>query len=254
MKHLIIGPGAMGFFMYLGVISKLKKEGHLDTLESISGASAGALLGFLFCVAKGDATRILDWSLGVPVKTVMKINIKTLTTHYGLVSCAKVKKVLAEFLQREDVTFQELYDIFPVKFHVSAYCVEYMKTTYFSVDTTPTMSVLDAVCASIAIPFLFSSVMIGDAHYIDGGSAEVIPGAPFLGKDDVFALRFGWGVPAQVRDLKTYAISILYGTMNLRANYEYPGITLEADADVFDFSASSETKLRMFLKGYEQTR
>ena len=255
MKYLAIGPGAMGFFMYLGVVSKLKKEGQLEDLEEISGASAGALLGFLFCVSKGDTTRLLDWTLGVPVKSIMKPQIKTLTTQYGLVPHTKVRKVLADFLQRDDITFQELYHHFPVKLHVSAYCVDYMKTTYFSVDATPRMSVLDAVCASIAIPFLFSSVRIGDANYIDGGAAEAVPGAPFLGREkDTMCVRLAWGVPGKVRDLKTYAISILYATMNLRANYDLPGLALEADPDVFDFSASGETKLRMFLRGYEQTR
>ena len=255
MKYLAIGPGAMGVFMYRGVVSKLKKEGQLEDLEEISGASAGALLGFLFCVSKGDTTRLLDWTLGVPVKSIMKPQIKTLTTQYGLVPHTKVRKVLADFLQRDDITFQELYHHFPVKLHVSAYCVDYMKTTYFSVDATPRMSVLDAVCASIAIPFLFSSVRIGDANYIDGGAAEAVPGAPFLGREkDTMCVRLAWGVPGKVRDLKTYAISILYATMNLRANYDLPGLALEADPDVFDFSASGETKLRMFLRGYEQTR
>lgn len=244
----------MGFFMYLGVLSKLKKEGHFADLESISGASAGALLGFLFCVTKGDMTRILDFALSVPVKSIMKPQIKTLTTHYGLVSHERIRKVLVNFLQRDDITFKELYEHFPLKLYVSSYCVDYMKTMYFSVDTTPNMSVLDAVCASISIPFLFSSVKIGDANYIDGGSAESVPGAPFLGREsDVLCIRFEWVPFTKIKDLKTYAISILYSTMNLRAHYEYPCIELSAGEEVFDFSASSESKLRMFLKGYERS-
>lgn len=254
MKHLVFGPGAMGFFMFLGVLSKLKKDGHLANLEEISGASAGALLGLLFCVAKGDTTRVLDFALEVPVKSIMKPHIKTLTTQYGLVGHSRIRKILVDFLQRDDMTFQELYTHFPVKLHVSAYCVDYMKTTYFSVDTTPHMSVIDAVCASIAIPFLFSSVRIGDANYIDGGAAEAVPGAPFLGRDDVMCVRFEWTPFTKIKDLKTYAISILYSTMNLRANYEYPGIELSAGDEIYEFGASSEDKLRMFLKGYEQAR
>ena len=30
-KHLVLGPGAMGYFMYLGVLSKLKQEGRFRT-------------------------------------------------------------------------------------------------------------------------------------------------------------------------------------------------------------------------------
>jgi len=256
MKNIIIGPGAMGFFMFLGFMARLKKDGHLEDLEELSGASAGALLGFLYCLSRGDPTRVLDYSLQVPVKSIMKPNIKSLTTNYGLVPTSKVRKVLSEacmhFIQKDNITFRELHDYFPVKLHVSSYCVDYMKTVYFSADTTPNESVLDAVCASIAIPFLFSSVKMGGANYIDGGAAETVPGAPFLGRQDVFSIRFAWGMPTKVRDLKTYAISILYATMNLRAKYDYEGVALDADPEIFDFGASNEGKLRMFLKGWAQ--
>jgi predicted acylesterase/phospholipase RssA len=260
MKNLVIGPGAMGFFLYLGVISKLKREGNLDDLEAISGASAGGLLGFLFCLTKGDPTKVLDYALKVPLKQIMKPNIKVLLKDYGLIPYLKIRKVLSDacrlFMDKDDVTFQELYDLHPIKLHVSAYCVDFMKTVYFSVDSTPSMSVLDAICATIAIPFLFSSVKLKDGwNYIDGGSAEVTPGAPFLGKnpDDVFSMKLAWSRLEKVKDLKTYAISILYSTMKLRHTYEWPvlDISVEGD-DVYDFNASNDNKLKMFLKGYSQ--
>lgn len=248
----------MGFFLYLGVISKLKREGRLDDLEEISGASAGGLLGFLFCVTKGDPTKVLDFALNVPVKQIMKPNIKTLLKDYGLISYTKIHKVLVQacktFTSKDDITFQELFELYPMKLHISAYCVDFMKTVYFSVDTAPSMSVLDAVCATIAIPFLFSSVKLKDGwNYIDGGSAEVIPGAPFLGKD-AFAMKLAWSRLEKVKDLKTYAISILYSTMKLRHTYEFPLIDIDvAGDDVYDFSASNDVKLKLFLKGYSQT-
>ena len=249
----------MGFFLFLGVLSRLKRDGQLDTLEAISGASAGALLGFLFCISKGDPTRVLDYALTVPVKQLMKPNIKCLLKNYGLISCSKIRKVLGEachtFIQKDDVTFQELYELYPIKLHVSSYCVDFMKTVYFSVDTTPTMSVLDAVCASVAIPFLFSSVKLSDGYnYIDGGSAEVVPGAPFIGQD-ALAMKLAWNRLPEVKDLKTYAMSILLSTMKMRHVYEFPTLDLDSsDVDVYDFSASNDAKLRMFLKGFEQTR
>ena len=249
----------MGFFLFLGVLSRLKRDGQLDTLEAISGASAGALLGFLFCISKGDPTRVLDYALTVPVKQLMKPNIKCLLKNYGLISCSKIRKVLGEachtFIQKDDVTFQELYELYPIKLHVSSYCVDFMKTVYFSVDTAPTMSVLDAVCASVAIPFLFSSVKLKDGwNYIDGGAAESTPGGPFLGQD-AFTLKLAWNRLEKVKDIKTYALSILYSTMKLRHVYDFPSMDLELHGDdMFDFGASNDTKLKMFLRGYEQVR
>ena len=59
-RCIAIGPGAMGFFLYLGVLSKLKQTGRLEDLEEISGASAGGLLAFLFLATKGDLSKVLD--------------------------------------------------------------------------------------------------------------------------------------------------------------------------------------------------
>jgi predicted acylesterase/phospholipase RssA len=260
MKNLIIGPGAMGFFMYLGVVSRLKREGQLDDLEAISGSSAGALIGFLYCLTKGDPTKVLDFALSVPVNQIMKPNIKSLLKDYGLISYTKIRKVLGgacrTFIGKDDVTFQELYEVCPTKLYVSAYCVDFMKTVYFSVETTPTMSVLDAVCASIAIPFLFSSVKLKDGwNYIDGGAAEFVPGSPFLGQNSVLAIKLAWNRLPEVKDLKSYAISILYSTMKLRHVYDFPTLDLDSsETDVYDFNASNDAKLKMFLKGYEQGR
>jgi len=245
--------------MYLGVVSRLKREGQLDDLEAISGASAGALLGMLFCLAKGDPTKVLDFSLSVPLNHIMKPNIKSLLKNYGLIPYTKIRKVLVgacqTFTGKDDVTFQELYEFHPVKLHVSAYCVDFMKTVYFSVDTTPSMSVLDAVCASVAIPFLFSSVKLKDGwNYIDGGAAESVPGGPFLGQE-ALAMKLAWNRLEKVKDLKTYAISILYSTMKLRHAYDFPLMDLELQGeDMFDFGASNDSKLKMFLRGYEQVR
>ena len=249
----------MGFFLFLGVLSRLKKDGRLDDLEAFSGASAGALLGFVYCLAKGDVAKMLDFSLDAPVKQVMKLNIKCLIKDYGLISCSKIRKVFSDackhFIGKDDITFEELFEWFPVKLHVSSYCVDFMKTVYFSVDTTPTMSVLDAVCASVAVPFLISSVKLSDGYnYIDGGAAETTPGGPFLGQNDVLAINIEFNRFSDVKDLKTYATRILYSTMNLRHVYNFPVINLDSsDVDMFDFAASNEGKLKMFLKGWSQT-
>jgi predicted acylesterase/phospholipase RssA len=244
----------MGFFLYLGVLSKLKQTGRLDNLEEISGASAGGLLAFLFLATKGDLSKVLDYALSVPVKQIMKPNLKNFMKSYGLVPPTKIRKVLSEacmkFMNRPDVTFEELYAWYPIKFHVSAYCVDLMKTDYFSVDSTPKLSVLDAVSATIAIPFLFSTVKIGEWTYIDGGAAETTPSGPFLGRGEVLAMKLAWSRPAPVTDLKSYATGILYSTMKLRAGYEVPTLDLDvSDSDVFDFGASNDGKLRMFMKG-----
>jgi predicted acylesterase/phospholipase RssA len=259
MKYLAIGPGAMGLFVYLGVISKLKHLGALNDLCEISGSSAGSIIGFMFLATKGNIPEILDFAINVPVKQVMKPNLKSLLTNYGLVPISKVRaqlsKACLKYLGKDDITFMELFEHSRIKFHVSAYCVDLMKTDYFSVDRTPNMSVLDAVCMSIALPFLFSSSKFNEWHYVDGGAAEDCPCGPFIDKEhkDVLALKLAWSRPTLVKDLKSYGLSILWSVLKLRYAYSVPTIHVDlGNTDVFDFGTENEAKLKMFIIGHSQ--
>lgn len=259
MKCLALGPGAMGVFVYLGTLYKLKETGRLEDLEEISGASAGSLVGFSFLIGNQDIPKILDHALEINTKSLMKPNIKTLLKDYGLVPVGKVRKVLEEFCfkftNKIDITFRELYEISPIKFHVAAFCVDLMRTEYFSIDTAPAMSVLDAVCMSISVPFLFSATKLNGWHYVDGATAEVIPGGPFIGRQrkDVFAVKLAWSRSNEIKDLKTYGLSIMYSALRMRASYDFPILDIDLEgSDVFDFGAGNEGKLRMFMLGQSQ--
>jgi len=260
MKYLAIGPGAMGYFTLLGTVSKFKQTGQLANLEEISGASAGGLLALVFALSKGDTTKALDYSLTIPVKNIMKPNLRSLIKDYGLVSSSKLRKTISEmikyFTDRDDMTFAELYEWFPIKIHISSYCVNSMKTVYFSADSTPAMSVIDAACATVAIPFIISPVKLNDGwNYVDGGSAEATPCGPFLGRDsaDLVTLAFDWKLETEIKDLKSYAFAILTSTMRLRHHYSTPTIMIDVgNLNVFDFGADQEAKLRLFLVGFSQ--
>lgn len=257
-KNLVIGPGAMGYFLYLGVFSKLKQEGYLNDLEEISGASAGGLASFVYVLFKGNIAEALDYSLTVPVASIMKPNIKSLLNNYGLAPSKKIRKILVDICKKitgkDDITFKELYDWNPIKLHLPAYCVDFMKTVYFNVDSTPDMSVLDAVTATVAVPFLVSPVKLKDGYnYVDGATVEAIPAGPFIGQTDTLAIRIDWGLLPEIKDLKSYAMSILYSSMKIRHVYEVPTHDIYvSDNNVYEFGASNENKLKLFMMGASQ--
>jgi predicted acylesterase/phospholipase RssA len=248
----------MGFFAELGLLSTL----DLGHLEEISGSSAGALLAYMYVVTHGDVPKILDFAMKAPIKQVMKPNIKSLFSSYGLIPVKGIRTVCDSitdtFMQKADVTFKDLYDWNPIKFHVTSFCVDLQKTQYFSVDNTPNVRVNDAICGSIAIPFIISSCMIGELTHIDGGVEEDTPCACFLGrpKDDVLVVRFGPGAPKAVTGIKTFALNILFTLMKSRYKYtQFRSIELDQQTiDMFDFGMSAEHKLRLFLQGQAHSR
>ena len=261
MKYLALGPGAMAYFAFLGALGALRDCHELDNLEEISGASAGGLLGFFYIVAEGNIKTILDYSLDIPIHTIMKPNIRLFLKHFGLVSHKKVRSVLTDiirvFFSREDLTFEELHQLRPTmpKLHISAYCVNLCRTEYFSCDTSPKMSVVDALCMTIAVPLLFATVERDGHRFIDGGTLEETPASVFIGKDSVKMMRSTWSDEEfSTANLKSYIASILFTTMHLRHKYNFPVIDVDMSKfQIFDFEISMETKLKLFSFGYHST-
>jgi predicted acylesterase/phospholipase RssA len=263
MKHLAIGPGAMAYFAFLGAMGALRDCHELDNLEDISGASAGGLLAFFYVVAEGNIKTILDYSVDIPIKDIMKPNIRQFLKHFGLVSQRKIRNVIVDiirvFFSKEDLTFRELQDLRPTmpNVHISAYCVNLGRTEYFSVESTPNMSVVDALCMTIAVPFLFATVEHQGRKYIDGGTMEDTPCGVFVGSTDVKVMRTIWSENPEydTRNLKSYLVSILYTMMRLRSKYNYSFIDIDmSKIEIFDFGVSTETKLKLFSFGYHSTR
>lgn len=262
MKYLVIGPGAMTYFAFLGALAALRDSDELHNLEEISGSSAGGLLAFFYIVADGNIKNVLDYSLDIPLKDIMKLNIRLFIKDFGLVSHKKIRQTLVNIIQvyfgKDDVTFRELCELRPnmPKLHVSAYCVNLGRTEYFSFERTPGMSVLDALCMTIAVPFLFASVELDGRRYIDGGTLEETPAAPFVGKGDVKILRCIWTESDyDTRNLKSYLASFFRMTMQRRYKYNFPTIDVDMNHfDLFDFGMSTEIKLKLFSLGYHSTK
>jgi predicted acylesterase/phospholipase RssA len=262
MKHLAIGPGAMAYFAFLGAMGALRDCHELDNLEAISGASAGGLLAFFYVVAEGNIKTILDYSVDIPIKDIMKPNIRQFLKNFGLVSQRKIRTVIIDiirvFFSKEDLTFRELQALRPTmpNVHISAYCVNLGRTEYFSCDSTPDMSVVDALCMTIAVPFLFATVQHQGRKYIDGGTMEDTPCGIFVGSTDVKVMRSVWSETPEydTKNLKSYLVSILFTMMRLRPRYSYPFIDIDmSKIEIFDFGVSTETKLKMFSFGYHST-
>lgn len=259
-KYIAIGPGFVGYFGLIGALKKLADNGRLSDLSELSGASAGAIAGFMYIATKGNFDRMLKTSLKVPLKTLMKPNLRTFLTHYGIVSYEKVFNVLSDTLShlipgKTDISFKELYDHYPIKLHVAGFCLDLQKTMYFSVDTDPDMSVLEALHISSCVPILFPAHEFKGWKYIDGATAETTPCGPFVGKLDALGIIINHREKmAKITDLKSYIQMILKSVACNRFSYLQfvPHTALNLDGfDLFNFSANHEEKLRMFAQGYE---
>ena len=85
------------------------------------------------------------------------------------------KKLLKEFGIDEDITLGELYKKTGNHLVLVSCSLSYGKTAYFDYKTAADLPVVDAMRASMAIPFMFKPVKYNNDFFIDGGAANNYP-------------------------------------------------------------------------------
>jgi len=242
----------MGIFTMLGALINI--EDDLKNIKEISGSSAGAILGV--CLAlEIPLYDVLDKFLKVDLKKHTKYNLKSFMKNYGLIDLDPIREVLKDVFGC-DPTFSELKR----KLHISTYCLNRGRTEYFSSDSHPSMKVIDAVCMSISIPILASSVKLNDMIYMDGGIKERVPITPFEGEapHKILCLKlksqdiFFEKIASFSKFVETFMSSLL----NIRAdiNLDKIGKVVEVDTedyDLFSFKMSFDDKLRLFFLAFK---
>jgi predicted acylesterase/phospholipase RssA len=251
MEYLILGPASMGMFALLGCLTK--HEDELQNIKEISGSSSGAILAVALSLNM-SLPDILDKLLTVDFNKITRFNLLNFTSTYGVIDFKLGREALVD-LYGGDPTFSELHK----KLYISSYCLNRARTEYFSVDTHPDMKVIDAVCMSIAIPILISTVKFNDMIYMDGCMKEVIPVTPFLDKkpDKIMCiqLKSPFIHIQKINNLKQFMTAMLYSLLQLpNTNTIKLGSVREIDTgdiDIYKFSMSYEDKIRMFILGFD---
>lgn len=250
MKYLVLGPGAMGLFAILGHLSTL----DLSEIKEISGSSAGSILGFLLCIGMSPK-EILDVTLSIDIEKIYRnVNIGSIIKNFGMISSLTVKETLLMCSYGKDPTFSELQK----DLYISSFCLNTQKTVYFSKHTHPNMSVIQAVCMSMAIPIIFSSVLYEGYRYIDGATEEKIPINPFLNKspDDIYAIEVsscGSDFNTEINNIKDFASSLL--SVFLRNRYCYNNlknkkVLVVSNKDALNFVMTHDQKLELYSRGF----
>lgn len=256
MKYLAIGPAAMGIFSLLGAVYHLKNE--LKNVQEIAGASAGSLIGLFLSLDK-DLDEVVRFLFEIDISQFYKLKLKNFITKFGFIDLFEIKKLLKNFL-KVDPTFKDLSK----KFYVAVYNVTYERTEYFSVDTHPNMSVFDAVCMSMSIPLMFTSTVIDDVYYADGGLFEKVPLAPFLDKPNKEVLGIELDFlnisNKKIKNIKDF-LSLFYGKIIRycsisydKKNFDIISVNQLEGINILNFKLSNEDKLRMFFDGYNTAR
>lgn len=179
---IVIAGGAMKAMACIGVTKYLEEQGIMKSIKNFVGTSAGSII----CL-----TMILGYSSQEIKKVIIEIladdeatkfdieKIFDILTTYGMNDGSGlekgIKKILYKKYHLEDITFIDLAKASGKNLVVCVSNLTKESCEYFSVDTTPNLSVIKAIIASCSIPILFQPIEINSCLYVDGGLYNNFP-------------------------------------------------------------------------------
>jgi predicted acylesterase/phospholipase RssA len=181
-KHLVLSSGGLKAYAFLGPCKKL----DLTELESVSGSSAGSIVGLTICLTKGDMNKTIEYASNDENIFIKKddINIRHFMINYGVNDGSRIVQVcenaLEEFTGKRKMTFKELFDYCGIHYYVTVSNMTKKRKVVYCYKETPDMDVATAVRMSTAVPFYFTSVVYNGDHYVDGALFSPEPFEPIL--------------------------------------------------------------------------
>lgn len=174
---LVLGSGGARGLAHIGIIHWL--EEHNYEIKSISGCSAGALIGGIYAAGKLDEFE--EWVTAIDKVAMAKL----LDISWQSSGLFKGDKIIATLVDLIGNTAIEDLDI---PFTAVAANVEEEKEVWINSG-----SLFDAIRASISLPLFFTPYEIDGQSLIDGGVLNPVPIAPTFGDKTDLTLAVNLG-------------------------------------------------------------
>lgn len=182
-ENLAFEGGGVKGVVYLGCIKALEELDKIKDIKRVIGTSVGSLCGLLLVSGCTNnemdiyMTKLIESLSSSSENFISKTN--NLFNKFGFNDVNNVRDNIDILLnlkfQNEKITLKELYDKTQIEFTIVATNLTDNCVEYFNHITYPDVHVSDAICASIAVPFYFTSVKINNKIYVDGGVCDNFP-------------------------------------------------------------------------------
>jgi len=180
-ENLVLSGGGLLGISYIGLFRYLEEHKSTQQIKTVIGSSAGAIFGMLFIIGYShseiyDKFKDMKFSEYVPITADSLLNLIRVK---GVNSCSNIVQFLKDALLdktgSENTTFRELYERFGIAFKVGTTNLTTSRFELLDHTNHADLPVYQAVKASIAIPFVFEPVIIGECLYCDGGLCDNLP-------------------------------------------------------------------------------
>jgi NTE family protein len=161
---LVLGSGSARGLAHIGVIEWLEQHGY--SIQSIAGASMGALIGGIYAAGELDAYKA--WVTSLEKADVLRF-LDLAFSSEGLFKGDRLMDLLKSMVS--DVDIEDL----PISYTAVACDVERQREIWLTRGP-----LFDAIRASIAVPTIFTPHSYKGMKLLDGGLLNPVPIAPTL--------------------------------------------------------------------------
>jgi len=272
LPHIIVlGGGGVKAIAHIGALQMLEEASILRFVRKYIGLSAGSLvafgmvLGYTIAALK-DICERFDFAV---LQDPAPEGFLSFIDNYGIDTGDRLVRFLQALLTIKgltaDLTFAGLKAARPqLQLEVIASDLTTGEPAIFSYDRTPNCRVVDALRASMSLPFYFWPVHIGDHLYVDGGVHGLYPMNLLSSKEQSEALGVillqqidKWshfdGPDAFI--LRLYELTTTSKSRILYDRYKDNTICIRTPAiSSLQFGLSAEDRKTLFNEGYKAAK
>jgi hypothetical protein len=268
-RHLVLSGGGIKVVSIVGALRVLEEKGLLRNIKSVSGVSAGAWLAFMISAGltiKVIEKMVLELEFGV-IRNISPYAFIGFPETYGIDDGSNLRKFLESILKivlkiEPNSTFS-CFASNKIQFRCWASDINTRTSREFSLEKTPSVKIIDALHASMAIPLYFTPVIDPVTGHLlsDGGIQGTLPihNLTDIECEQCIAIGFCRGKPfpedGVVPDDLMGFIQSVFASLMLRNKivvnkWEHKIIRIPVDEfPSWNFEASREERLELVKKG-----
>lgn len=272
-RNLVLSGGGIKVVAIIGALKVLEEKGCLKKINIVSGISAGAWLAFMFSCGlsiQKIEKLILDIDLSV-IRNITPDAFLGFPETFGIDDGTHLVKFLETILRvamkiDPNSTFSSTNSN-KIKFRCWATDLNTLSIREFSSEKTPTVRIVDALYASMAIPFYFIPFKDPITGHLlsDGGIQGSLPLHHLTDEECSQCLAIGFCKNGSVKqeapqDLMGFVSSIFSSILHIHNETvikKWSDKIIRIPVDEFpswNFEASREDKTMLIKKGVEATK
>jgi hypothetical protein len=268
-KSLCLSGGGITGFVHLGVLHYLDEHrlsGHIDTLVC---TSIGAVIGTLYSIGikpKDIHEKMLNINNDIMQYSHIEDFFSTFGMETGEYFIAQLTDVFLEYKRNPKMTLGHVAKKYKKRLIITGTNLSQHSIEYFTPESHPHMRVLDALRISIAIPFLFTSIVHNGDYFVDGGLRDNFPIEYCINdlknryphftriENYVFGSHIESMIPKQIKNLEDYLYAIFACCLKQtdekqRMNAMCTIYVTVSNVSSMDFDADTSIRNDLFRRG-----